>query len=521
MRVLLVTGQLAKDIVKRYARESKKEFGILDLPMPVAALLTPRYIAHELVKHNPKGFDVTLVPGMMKGDTSPVEKATGIETFKGPRYAADLPLVLDLLERIELSKQTPACDLLKEELRRKALEEIEEVERDRDELLRNPENMLIGDLAIGKDFPMRVVAEIVDAPLRHSDEVQMMARYYVESGAHIIDVGMTAGESQPQHAERCVRAVKDAVRVPVSIDTLNSDEAEAGVSAGADIILSLDGGNVEELSRFASRVAVVVIPTNHREGYYPKEASKRVETLEENIARARRLGIKNLLADPILDSVNVPGVVESIAAYREFGSKNPKIPLFCGVGNVTELMHADTVGVNALAAGIASELDVSLLLTTEVAGHALGSVRELAVASKMMFLAKRRASIPKGLGIDLLVYKERKSKEDPYNRGIEENKRVVETAGPVEHVTDPKGYFKIMVDRDKGKIVAAHFPRPKVSKPEIIIKGYDATNIYRKIVEMRLVSRLDHAAYLGCELGKAEVALRTGRSYVQDSPLFS
>ena len=31
---------------------------------------------------------------------------------------------------------------------------------------------------------------------------------------------------------------------------------------------------------------------------------------------------------------------------------------------------------------------------------------------------------------------------------------------------------------------------------------------------------LDHAAYLGSELSKAEIALRTGKEYVQDKEMF-
>ncbi|MDM7911512.1 MAG: DUF4346 domain-containing protein [Methanotrichaceae archaeon] len=34
-----------------------------------------------------------------------------------------------------------------------------------------------------------------------------------------------------------------------------------------------------------------------------------------------------------------------------------------------------------------------------------------------------------------------------------------------------------------------------------------------------LVSRLDHAGYLGRELEKAEAALHLGRRYIQDEPL--
>jgi len=40
-------------------------------------------------------------------------------------------------------------------------------------------------------------------------------------------------------------------------------------------------------------------------------------------------------------------------------------------------------------------------------------------------------------------------------------------------------------------------------------------------VELGLVSRWDHAAYLGSELTKAEIALRTGKEYIQDKAMFT
>jgi len=39
------------------------------------------------------------------------------------------------------------------------------------------------------------------------------------------------------------------------------------------------------------------------------------------------------------------------------------------------------------------------------------------------------------------------------------------------------------------------------------------------VVEEGLVTQLDHAAYLGRELAKAEVALKTGAHYEQDAAL--
>ena len=69
-------------------------------------------------------------------------------------------------------------------------------------------------------------------------------------------------------------------------------------------------------------------------------------------------------------------------------------------------------------------------------------------------------------------------------------------------------------------IVALHFAITEGDKPSNIVKGVTAEAVYAKIVEMGFVTRLDHAAYLGSELAKAEVALKTGKDYVQDNPLF-
>ena len=40
--------------------------------------------------------------------------------------------------------------------------------------------------------------------------------------------------------------------------------------------------------------------------------------------------------------------------------------------------------------------------------------------------------------------------------------------------------------------------------------------LYATVINEALISRLDHAAYLGRELARAEQALKTGENYVQD-----
>ncbi len=202
----MITGALAEDTVKRYAKESSVNTETVALKIPVAALLTPETIVKALENMNVKDFDMILVPGLVRGDTAVISKAFGIQTFKGPRYAADLPTVLDSLGEVKLSTVVPACDLLREKLQKKALQEIEKAEQNREELLKKPGSMLIGDLAVGKDFPMRVLAEIVDAPLMDKETIQRLAKHFVQAGANIIDVGMVAGESRPSDAKRIVEA---------------------------------------------------------------------------------------------------------------------------------------------------------------------------------------------------------------------------------------------------------------------------------------------------------------------------
>jgi dihydropteroate synthase-like protein len=378
--------------------------------------------------------------------------------------------------------------------------------------------MLIGDLAMGKEFPMRVLAELVDAPSMSEAEVKRLARRFVMAGADIVDVGMIAGESRPADARRLVALVKCTVDVPVSIDSLDPGEIREGVLAGADLVLSGDAGNIEKIASCVSKVAVVVIPTNQQKGQFPKKAEERVAFLEEIIIRAKQLGVSKCVADLILDPTDV---LESFSAFRQFAERNPDVPIFVGVSNVTELMDADSVGVNALLARFSSEVGASILLATEKSNKANGSVSEEVAAAKMMFLAKKRGSVPKDLGVDLLKFKDKRNREEPYDKELEKKATVIHPRKlkPVE--LDPAGSFRIMVDRLGEEIVAVHYPSRGLDKPDRILKAKIADVIYGEIAASGLASQPSHFAYLGSELAKAEIALRTGKEYIQDMPIFT
>ncbi|MBD2459580.1 DUF4346 domain-containing protein [Oscillatoria sp. FACHB-1407] len=105
---------------------------------------------------------------------------------------------------------------------------------------------------------------------------------------------------------------------------------------------------------------------------------------------------------------------------------------------------------------------------------------------------------------------------------------------------DPQGYFIIYIDRDAKLICAKHYSniindkglacdpetgevlsvrRPVERIPTAIFTGRTAKELCIKIFEETKpcpISYLDHAAYLGREFVRAEMALVQGHEYVQD-----
>ncbi|UCG88340.1 MAG: DUF4346 domain-containing protein, partial [Gemmatimonadota bacterium] len=86
---------------------------------------------------------------------------------------------------------------------------------------------------------------------------------------------------------------------------------------------------------------------------------------------------------------------------------------------------------------------------------------------------------------------------------------------PQQMVSDPNGYFVLYVDRNRGLLALEHYANNGVL--DLVIEGQSAAELYVPAIERGLVSRLDHAAYLGWELARAERALEAGEKYVQDA----
>jgi len=481
MKILLVTGRLAQAQVKSFAEGAD----VLVADVDVAAFITPELLLSAF----PQGYDLILIPGAITADFQEAERALGTKIRLGPKHAADLKAVLRRLaeEKIELSRTIPACMLLEGNMREGALDQVQQLE----EMALSP--LLIRGIKIGGISRMKVLAEIVDATRLRPAALTEKVRYYEEQGADMIDLGLPL-DAGPEQVKAALQTARKATNLPVSIDTINSDLILAGLEAGADLILSLNAANLPQVGKAVAGAGTpaVIIP------------GPGCISLEDNLLAALEKGIL-AIADPILEPP-LQGLVPSLQRYQAFREDHPDIPLFFGAGNVTELLDADTVGVNALLAALGAECGASILFTPEYSSKAVGSVEELGTASRMMMLARERSAPPKDLGLDLLILKEKR--------------HLPEEAMP-ETVIEAKGGHKYQPDRSGSFSISISSQSILAQNAGTTIAGRNARDILNTLIEMGLVSRLDHAGYLGRELEKAEIALRLKRSYVQDEPLWS
>ncbi len=489
MSILVVTGRLAENDVKKSVND---EADVLVLDIGVAAFTTPTLLRRALPD---KKYDLVLIPGLASGDFSGLETEIDTPIRLGPKHAIDLGYVLSFAGETAFSTKVPACELLIGKRRNSAFEKVIELEE------RSNFSLMCKGVKIGGNSRMKVMAEVVDAG--HLPQMELIDKilYFVEEGADIIDLGISLDTTQ-EEARNAVENARSATSLPLSIDTLDPDLINAGLDARIDIVLSLNSENINEVryNIVRNNAAAVIIP----------DCSSDLESLLGNIESARNSGIKNIIADPVLDPLG-HGLVEAIDRYYEFRKHDQTMPLFFGAGNVTELVDADSIGINAMLSGIAMELDASILFTPEFSDKAHGSVSELKTASMMMMLARERSSAPKDLGVDLLAVKEKRRRESGILPEI-----YVEAESCNEWHLDPAGCFKIEITCDEirdgmlypGKIVAKH----KTNS----IAGSTAKEVLDTILRLGLVSRPDHAGYLGRELMKAELALKFKRSYSQD-----
>ncbi len=334
-QIHFITGRLAehslRGVVSELAPRSGFSCSIEVLPITVAALMTPEWIARRI--HVPPGTARVLIPGYCDGDLSPIVAAAGVPVERGPR-----------------------------------------------DLRRLPE--FFGEKAAATDygaFDIQILAEINHAPRLPLAGLLAEAERLKADGADMIDVGCDPGERWSGVSE-AVRALREAGH-RVSIDSMNPREIEPAVQAGAELVLSVNSSNREAACDWGCEV--VVVP----------DASAGLAGLDETISTLAAAGVR-LRIDPVLEPIGF-GFAASLKRYFDVRRRYPDAEIMMGIGNLTELTDVDSAGVNVLLLAICEEVEIRSVLTTQVIHWARTSVRESDLARRLVYHAIRHKVLPK------------------------------------------------------------------------------------------------------------------------------
>lgn len=431
-KILFLTGRLAEKQLLQILHKMEPDFyyRVHQIGVKVAALMTADMIKRRL--HDTFGADRIIIPGRCQGDLQSLSEHLGIPVERGPEEVKDLPRYF--------GKAAHKADLSR--------------------------------------YQVKIFAEITDAPKLSIEAALQRAYYYQRNGADVIDIGCLPGVHFP-HLEELIQALKQA-GFKVSLDSLESEDLLRGGKAGADYLLSLTHSSLWIADQVPS--TPILIPEIHGD----------LDSLEPAIEQLSKQG-RAFIADPILDPIHF-GFSESLARYHELRKRHPDIEIMMGIGNLTELTHADTAGMNALLFGICSELNINQVLATEVSQHARRAIKEADVARRIMLAAHEQNSLPKHVDDSLMALHE----TSPFTNSMTEIQELA------SEISDPS--YRIQTSAEGLHI----FNRDGL---------YSATDPFDLYPHLKLDGDTGHAFYLGVQLAHAETAWRLGKRFTQDQAL--
>ncbi len=129
---------------------------------------------------------------------------------------------------------------------------------------------------------------------------------------------------------------------------------------------------------------------------------------------------------------------------------------------------------------------------------------------ELAYRAKMKRVPPKDLGVSLLALKSKR--KNPLPPQILEDATIIPPEGG-DFTPDPAGYFSIFSSYRTGQVIVAYYSNAHQLKG--IYAAESSETLCKYLIRQSLVTRLDHAAYLGRELAKAEYCEKTGGNYFQ------
>ncbi|WP_313802552.1 dihydropteroate synthase [Cytobacillus sp.] len=145
----------------------------------------------------------------------------------------------------------------------------------------------------------------------HLDQAVERAMQMVQDGADIIDIGgestrpgfiKVSAEEEIERVIPIIRAVSEAVNVPISIDTYKAEVAKEAIKAGAHIINDIWGAKADEdMPKVAAELQVPIVLMHNRINQdYSVFYRDVVNDLFESISLVKYAGVKdeNIILDP-------------------------------------------------------------------------------------------------------------------------------------------------------------------------------------------------------------------------------
>lgn len=558
LRFLLVTGERSFEEINSVCQRVNNniDFNIVahvsKIPVTVSAFITEQHIREMWAKTNNKKFDCILIPGFIPWDSESISEELRIPVVKGTRFSGNLYDLFLTIRDIELSTIAPADSKLIEHSRSKVKEFINKKKEEYDsgnfgDIEENFLEFFKGaeKIYVGSEFPPLIFAEIVNAPKYSIEKIINKVKYYLDSGADVIDIGTIYGQKNIEFIQKVIPKIKENFDCFISIDSVDIDEITTAIEAGVDFVLSIDGGNIDQFIDYtkthsvSNKVGLILVPLEGQNHTPIINTEDKIEYLFSLATQLSKNGFENIFYDPLLQTPISPGLIESLYDFIILRRRceiltGLKYPLFMGFNNVFELMDMDSPGIIGLLSCIAAEIPVGGILTTEYSTKTLGAIRETRCAVDLSYFAKVSKSPPINLGFDAFFVKGKTASiirmEEPKEiinlKDSTQNKNLSLTVeellkSHVDFIHDKNGYFKIFINYIEKQIELLFYPSEEFKKKieligPLMIIGDQAESIYKTLDKLGIVSEFTHAFYLGKELGKAESCLKLNSPYHED-----
>ncbi len=438
---LFVTGRLAEPSLRRMLPDLAEcfdfQYSVAVMPITVAALMSTPWVADRL--QVPEPVTRILLPGHCRGDCEVLQARVGRPVERGPTDLHDLP-------RYFRQKNWPAT--------------------------------------VGDEFHLRLAAVIKDASESPRPQIHQQAESLLRDGADVIALSHEDGQPWPAARKIIQSLVETGYRVWVR--STSAQVQKAAIAAGAEFV---EPFRLEAADLWRQRKTTAVV-TPQLPGTW--------DGVDDKIAWLEKHKVPWIL-QLCLAPIGM-GFATSLFQLYEATAKWENAVMSMDLCSLLIHSRADSAPMLLLLLGLAEELGVRYVLTTQSVNTARSSVRECNWIRLLTATANRYGVSIRNLDSQLAMLRDPQAADD---RELIDDLAI--------RLSDPSP--RIFVSGQELRVLG--FGRD--------IRGTDAYDVFEQLLEAAATSKRSLTArtafYLGYEMAKAGIAGQLGKNYAQDEAL--